>query len=625
MVADERSFSLDQPATAHGDTLLATTEVPQDGTWTVDQAESLYRLDYWSLGFFSVSPHGDLLCHLQGADERRSTASIPALVEELAEEGCPSPVLFEFPDIARESLEQYDSAIEFAFSSAGFPGKHKVAYPLKTNQGKHVVGAILSARTTNPLALEISGAAELALAVALGEPGKTEIICHGAKAGIYLQAVEAATEAGFQVTVVIEAVWEADVVIERLGKQPSESIQLGLRVRPIIADELHDTSIFGLTAPDLVEVFARLRKAKLLDRVNLLHCHLWSGGQTPRLRTQALEEMCALYVALRDAGLPIDRVDVGGGSAPELQEVSNDASPWENFASALVTTTVEKTSAAGHPVPTIITENGRSLVEHSQLLVADVLGVREREASKNYRATAKSPPPLRVLSDLISEATVTVDAKACLEEALIARRETLRLFKNQELSLSDLAESERLLTTVVVALREKLPTIGAMGATGADAYRFGMDIYDLNISLFQSLPDTWALGHVFPVLPIEHLDRRPTRTAVLADLTCDEDGQVSRFIDPFDDVLGIPLHPTKQGRPYRVAFALVGAYQSALASNHNLFGKTARAVVSMVEGTPEITEVIPAEPISSILGTIGLDHASAESPYPSVASPTKGE
>jgi len=567
----------------------------------------LYRIPEWGEGHYAVNSHGDLLVTLESSDGARSTVSLRALIDELQEDGHFTPATFFFPDILERRVEELDAAIDYACQAHGCPDSYRLAFPIKVNQRLDFLQAIGAAKTKHPVDYEVSGIPELDRARGLCADSSgpdRRIICHGSKGRNYVRkAIEFAAD-GQKIVLVIEAPWEAHSLIGEIADHGlPEQLKLGLRVRPAPGDSVdrHFQSKFGLTPASLLETLQSLQKAKLTSSVTMLHFHRGKDITDPEELRPELQEVGRIYQELRTMGLPIDELNIGGGlstSRPVRPSDDNPETPareqrWQEYADVIIGQISNDLQGSEHSIPRIITENGKALVAQSEFLVSEVLGVSRRAQQTNFRALAKSPQPLRDLSELIGEAKVAIIPEECIEEAVLHRARARTMFRDGRLSLADLATADSLFAAVMAELAPKASSIDIQGRSQGDLGRFCADIYHINASIFQSVPDAWAVDLRFPVLPIENLDQCPDRCAVISDISCDEDGVLERFIDPYDDVLGIPLHSLKRRQTYYVGIGLVGAYQEALSNSHNLFNKTTQAVVRLKGNTPNIDEVRP--------------------------------
>ncbi|MEM6459049.1 MAG: biosynthetic arginine decarboxylase [Planctomycetota bacterium] len=538
------------------------TETPP---WSPGDAADLYGLPRWGGGYFGVSDDGHVT--VRPGRDAGPRLDLHRLVEDLQQRGLRTPILLRFPDVLGDRLGRLADAFADAIARHGYPGRYRGVYPIKVNQQRHVVGDLIRHGTPRGFGLEAGSKAELLAVLALCPGPATPIVCNGFKDRAFLEAVVIGQKVGQRVVPVIERAAELPTLIERAaahGVRP----RLGLRVKLTAAGSGRwqatggPRSKFGLTAGEVLDAVALLRQHDALEGLNLLHFHLGSQIEDlPTLRS-AVTEAARLYVELVRLGAGLDTLDVGGGLSVDYgQGVGYDLNEYANTVVAVISGVCRD---AGVAAPSIVTEAGRAMTAHHSVLVFDVVGRSEAPGS---------PPP-----GTHPDASVT---RAALER-MHAR------FNRGHATLEQRASAER--------------RYAAADASSPADTLFG------NVSVFQSLPDSWAIGQLFPVMPIHRLAERPTRRAVVADLTCDSDGVLDRFPLGGDHPSPtLPVH-ADDGQPYHLGVFLVGAYQETLGDLHNLFGDTDAVHVALdPDGGYRIEEVVRGDTVADVLRYVQYD------------------
>jgi len=601
--------------------------------WATRDAEALYAIDRWSEGHFSVSERGTVLVHPTGEPE--PAIDLHAATGMLRARGVAPPVVLRFPDLLRHRVARLRGAFAGAIEARGYPGGHCCLYPIKANQHRAVCDAVLScADPDDPQAigLEVGSKPELLAALALtGEAPATPIVCNGFKDEAFLDAILLATRLGRPITPIVERMDELERLLARaasLGVRPA----LGVRLKPTSpgAGRWHESagsrSKFGLRLDQIIEAVERLRAARMLDRLSTVHVHVGSQVCDLRPLTRAVVEAARVYAELHRLGASPHAIDIGGGLGIDYQGTrSPDHSSMnytiDDYAGGVVGAIADVCERAGVPHPRVLTEAGRAMVASSSVLVFDALGASRLAEPPNIdglRARAATElddaSPIRALVELIDEIGSGAPAPLAdiLDRADAARADAAHRFSEGTLPIDRRSDVERLYWH---ALRHALARAEHDAAAPGDAdspaiaqLRLSLGrIYDANLSVFQSVPDAWAIGHVFPVAPIHRLDERPTELAVLGDVTCDSDGALTRFPIGRGTRTTLPVHEPRPGERYTMACFLVGAYQEVLGDVHNLFGNPAIASVSLdADARPTIDAIIPGERARDVLAGVGF-------------------
>jgi arginine decarboxylase len=612
------------------------TTTPADRTTrpeiSLDDASSAYGVDSWGHGYFSVSPVGTIRVTPQPGAEHN--IDLHELVQGLRERGIHTPVLLRFSDLLASRLRELRSAFDDAIKDNEYRGSYACVYPIKVNQQRFLCEEIRDLGADLGYGFEAGSKPELLAVLGLTESRpEMPIVCNGFKDEEYVETVVLATKLGRHIIPVVEQLGELDRIIEqsaRYGVRP----RIGVRFKPgsTGAGRWESSggmrSKFGLPVSELLEAVEKLRRAEMLDCLRLVHFHVGSQICDIRNLKSAISELGHTYVELRRLGADhLDTVDIGGGLGVDYDgSRSNWASSVNysvaEYASDVVYRLMAACDDAGEPHPRIISESGRAIAAYSSVLVVDVLGksefpadpdmpwVRRTLEEEEGRGHEIAQPVLDLLQSL--ESLDERDPLECYHDAIQAREESVTLFGMGYISLPMRAVAERLFWAVgqrVIRLAHQDPEGGLAEQIG-DLPEQLSDIYFCNFSLFQSLPDSWAIDQIFPVCPIHRLNEKPTRPAILADITCDSDGKINQFCSPEGSAANptIDLHELREDEPYYLGFFLVGAYQEVLGDLHNLFGDTHAVHVSLEDdGSWSIGEVIEGDTVREVLSYLQFD------------------
>ncbi len=585
-------------------------------SWSLADAAALYRIDEWGMGFFKVGANGHI--HVDPDRTERSTIDLYEVITGLTERGVSAPVIVGFPDLLACRLRDMAQAFNDAVAENGYQGRMTAVYPIKVNQHRYLVSHVERFGRELGFGLEVGSKPELlaVMGLTVDTPDRL-IICNGFKEHRYIRHILLATKLGRKIVAVIENISELELLIKQ-AKEFDVRPRIGVRVKleSQVGSRWHDSTgekaKFGLHIPGVLSVVERLKAAGMLDCLQLIHCHMGSQISDIRMVNAGINELTRVYVELHKLGAPLEYLDVGGGIGVDYDGSQTNWDFSTNYSLQEYATTVvyrakSVCDEAEVPHPTIISESGRAMVSQHSLLVVNVVGTNQVD---RWAMDPDDPnlPPLddlhRVLVDLL-DARRQVAPEYLVEayhDALQAREEALTLFKVGNLSLVERGLADRLFWSTCVAVNKLAQGLEAMPEELAELDQRLSDTYFCNLSIFQSLPDSWAIDQVFPITPIHRLDERPTRHATLADITCDSDGKIVRFIDQLDVQPAIPLHALKDDEPYYIAFFLVGAYQETLGDMHNLFGDTNLVHIRVdADGDWEIEEIVEGDTVSEVL------------------------
>jgi arginine decarboxylase len=585
--------------------------------FTVQEAADLYEVANWGKGYFSINAQGCLDVHPTRDPDR--AIDLKRLVDQLQARGVHPPVLIRFGELLKHRLGEIHAAFGRAIEEYGYQSRYHCIYPIKVNQQRQVVEEVLRFGRPHGVGLEAGSKPEL-LAVVGTASDDVPIVCNGFKDDRFIEMALLAQKIGRRIFVVIEKYTELELILRyahQLGIRPT----IGVRVKLASPGSGRwqasggYRSKFGLTVTEVLRVLDDLKARDMQDCFQLLHFHLGSQITNIRHIKAALNEAARVYVDLARQGAGLEYLDVGGGlgvdyDGSQTNFVSSANYTLREYANDVVFRIQSVCDDAGVPHPVIFSESGRAAVAYHSVLVFNVLGVSDR-GENDVPATMPDEveQPLKDLFDTHRELTVRNllesyhDAQQSLDMAM-------NLFGGGYLSLDQRSLAERLFWAIARKIQRLVRQLDYVPEEleGLDALL--SETYFSNFSLFQSMPDSWAIKQLFPIMPIHRLDERPTHHAVLADVTCDSDGQITRFIDRRDIRRTLPLHDFT-GEPYYLAAFLVGAYQEILGDLHNLFGDTNAVHVGLTpDGRPTIDAVIQGDTVGEVLQYVQFDSQS---------------
>ena len=568
------------------------------GLWTAEDGARLYGLDRWGDPYFSVGDEGHVQVHPLGTEDRR--LDLVALVQELQGRDLSLPLLIRFDDVLEDRLERLHQAFAQAITTYGYGGRYQGVFPVKCNQQRHVVEQLVESGRHWHFGLEAGSKAELLIALSLVADPEALLICNGYKDQRYIETAILARRLGRQPVVVIEQPDELPRIIaasQALGASPFLGIRAKLSSRSTgrWGSSVGEGAKFGLAAPEVLETIEGLRDAGLLGELRLLHFHIGSQITDIAVLKDALQEAGQIYGELTRLGAPMGYLDVGGGlgidyDGSRTASAASTNYSLQNYANDVVATVKECCEPHGIPVPTLVSESGRAIASHFSVLVFDVLGAGSLPGAVPPRQNDEALI-LRNLRDTYAAITATEAAVAASVEALQEawndalkfKDDALAAFRLGYLSLPERGLAEQLTWACCQAIAERLAALPADTPIPEELRALPAALastYYANLSVFRSAPDTWAIDQLFPVLPIHRLHEKPEGLGSFADLTCDSDGKIARFIDPAGHSGRgqvkplLELHSLRPGEPYWIGLFLGGAYQEVMGNLHNLFGST---------------------------------------------------
>ncbi len=576
--------------------------------WTVHDAIELYNVHGWGRDFFTVNDKGHV--EVRPAGPGSPPIDLKELVEDLRNRGLRLPILIRFSDILKTCVDQLFGSFQQAIAENDYRGTYRGVYPIKVNQQRHVVEELLEYGRPYGLGIEAGSKPELLVALALQENPEALILCNGYKDRAFIETALLAKKLGRQVIITLDRLGELATVIAAsrdLDIRPVLGVRARLSTRGAgkWVESTGDRSKFGLTAGELMMVVERLRTEGMLDCLQLLHFHIGSQITAIRAIKDALREASRIFVELHALGAPMRYVDCGGGLGVDYDGSRTNFHSSMNYtlqeyAADVVSQIAEACNAKGVPHPDIVTESGRALVAHHSLLVYNVLGTNEILVGQVPESCCSDEHSLiRQLYETY-EGISRKNYQEAYHDALQIKEEAITAFNLGILDLKARARVEQLFWACCEKILKIVRDVSYVPDDLEGLERGLSDTYYCNFSLFQSLPDHWAVRQLFPTMPIHRLDRSPTRRAVLADLTCDSDGKMDQFIDLRDVKHSLELHPPNGGTYYIGTF-LIGAYQEILGDLHNLFGDTDAVHVRLVGDDYIVDHVVKGDSISEAL------------------------
>ena len=578
--------------------------------WTADKSADLYGIRNWGAGYFDVSETGDVVV-TPFRNNRKAQVSIPEVIEGLKARGLDMPVLLRIENILGSQISFLHGSFAKAIKKAGYKGAFRGVYPIKVNQQQQVVSEVTSFGTEFHHGLEAGSKAELIAALSFLTDPEACLICNGYKDEEFIDLGLYATKMGIKCFFVLEMMSELDIVLARsqeLGIKPNLGVRLKLSTRAggHWTESGGDSSIFGLSVSQLVDVVDILRARDMLDCLQLLHYHL--GSQIPNIRDirSAALEASRIYAEMVKEGVPMKYLDLGGGLAVDYDgshtnfESSRNYS-MEEYCADVIEAVMETMDSAEVDHPVIITESGRATVAYYSVLLFDILDVGRFEPPPAPETLPEDAPDLLHNLLHVLKSLTLKNMQECYNDALYYRDELRSSFRYGTINLRDRALGENIFWNIITRIAADVKRIKRVPPDLAGIEAVLADTYYGNFSVFQSLPDSWAIGHIFPVMPVHRLTELPNRRGIIADITCDCDGKLDRFIDPSDVSRTLPLHEVGD-EPYHLGVFLVGAYQETLGDLHNLLGDTNVVSIRVEEdGSFDFVREIKGDTVSDVV------------------------
>jgi arginine decarboxylase len=604
---------------------MATTQIPPTTAdekaapgWSIESARELYNIDGWGAGYFDINERGHVVVR-PDRDRPDRALDLFDLARDLEEQGVALPVLLRFSDILQSRIEQLSERFELAIKEFEYQGGYTSVYPIKVNQQRHVVEEIVQFGKAHGVGLECGSKPELQAVLALSESTDHIIVCNGYKDEEFMRLALMGQKLGHQVFIVLEQLSELDVLLQAaddLGVTPTAGVRIKLVAEGAgrWAQSGGEKSKFGLNAAQLMKLIERLRSLGRVDILKLIHFHIGSQVTDIRYIKSALQEVSRYYAEIRKAGVDITHVDVGGGLGVDYDGTGSTSHASVNYslqeyANDVIYTIAEMCRDQELPMPHIISESGRALTAHHALLLLKVIDVESQAEPPLPDLTDDDHSLLHeMLADYQTISKKTVRPRKVLEvyhDATFDKERAQQLFNSGVLSLRERAMAETIYFATINRIaryvngdRDKFSEIiNEVDATLVDRYF-------CNFSLFQSLPDSWAIDQLFPIMPIHRLDEEPTRRGTIQDVTCDSDGKIDRFVGVRNGNPSLELHDIRDDEDYMLGIFLTGAYQEILGDLHNLFGDTNAVHIRITDTGYEITDLVHGDTVTEVLNYV---------------------
>ncbi|MCU0540744.1 MAG: biosynthetic arginine decarboxylase [Oscillatoriaceae cyanobacterium Prado104] len=593
--------------------LTTDTEQPRK-PWTIEDSEKLYRIQGWGEPYFSINAAGHVTVSPKG--DRGGSLDLYELVESLKQRNLALPLLVRFSDILEDRIERLNSCFARAIARYNYKNVYRGVFPVKCNQQRHLIENLVRFGEPHHFGLEAGSKPELMIALALLRTPGALLICNGYKDREYIETAVLAQRLGQTSVIVLEQVEEVQLAIaasKSLGIKPILGVRAKLTTKGVgrWGGSTGDRAKFGLTIPEIIQAVKELEKAGMLDCLQLLHFHIGSQISSISVIKEAIREASHIYVELAKLGANMNYLDVGGGLGVDYDgsKTNFHASKnynMQNYANDVVAGIKDACDERKLPVPIIISESGRAIASHQSVLIFDVLGTSDvlRETPEPVSEDAHQIP--RNLYEIYQSIGLD-NYQEVYHDAIQFKDEAISLFNLGYLGIVERAKTEQLYW----ACCEKIQAIARQKEYVPDDLedleKVMASIYYINLSVFRSAPDCWAINQLFPIMPINRLDEEPTQRGILADLTCDSDGKLDQFIDLRDVKSVLELHALKPGEPYYLALFLGGAYQEIMGNLHNLFGDANVVHIQLTPSGYNIEHVVKGDTMKEVLGYVQYD------------------
>lgn len=618
---DVEAASLEQPQPQLSHVPLETN--PKEPVWKIEDSEKLYRIPGWGEPYFSINAAGHVTVSPKG--DRGGSLDLLELVESLQQRNLGLPLLIRFSDILEDRIERLNACFAKAIARYSYQGKYQGVFPVKCNQQRHLVEDLVRFGQPYQFGLEAGSKPELMIALATLKTPDALLVCNGYKDREYIETALLATRLGQKPLIVLEQLEEVQLVIEcsrQLGIEPLLGVRAKLTTKGTgrWGDSAGERAKFGLTIPEILSVVEQLKTEGMLNCLQLLHFHIGSQISAIGVIKDAIREASQIYVELSALGANMQYLDVGGGLGIDYDgsKTNFHASKnynMQNYANDIVAEVKEACEGRHLPVPILISESGRAIASHQSVLIFDVLGTSD--------VHSQTPSPLQEKEHLIirnlweTYQTLSLENyQEAYHDAIQFNEEAKSLFSLGYLTLIQRARAEQLYWACCQKILEISRTQDYVPDDLEELEKSMASIYYVNLSVFQSVPDAWAIDQLFPIMPIHRLDEEPTRRGTLADLTCDSDGKIDQFIDLRDVKSVLELHPLKAQaassdaqakEPYYLGLFLAGAYQEVMGNLHNLFGDTNAVHIQLTPRGYEIEQVVKGDTVKEVLGYVQYD------------------
>jgi len=587
--------------------------------WSIDDSSDIYGVPNWGCDYFAINSNGELEI-LATPGDLDSGVPLLDVVNGIKDRGMDMPVLLRVSNILDARIKLLHTSFRKAIKQTQYQGVYKGVFPIKVNQQQQIIEEICRFGEEYHHGLEAGSKAELIAALGTLQDREACLICNGYKDEEFIDLALYACRLGYQCFLVVEMPSEMNLIIERsraLDIKPLIGIRMKLSTRASgqWTESGGDRSVFGLNTSELIDMVDLLRKEDMLDCLRLLHYHI--GSQIPNIRDirAGAQEACRVYVGLVEEGAAMGLLDLGGGLAVDYDGSHTNYHHSRNYTIDeycidIVETVAETLNSKGIAHPTIITESGRATIAYSSILLFNILDVTRFEPSSIPDAV---PEDSNEMTKDLMNILKTMNAKNLQEnfhDAIYNRDELRILFKNGRISLRERGLAESIFWHIMVSLNKEVKRLKYIPDEFEGLDKALADIYYGNLSIFQSLPDSWAIKQIFPIMPIHRLNERPSRNAIISDITCDCDGKIEQFVDLHDERHTLPLHELRENEEYYLAVFLVGAYQETLGDLHNLLGDTNVVSINLTSDRHyEIVQELEGDSVADVLSYVEYNPA----------------
>jgi arginine decarboxylase len=556
--------------------------------WSINDSAKIYNIDNWGAELFSINKKGNVCVH--PSPNSKYVIDLRSLVDDLIKRKIKPPILLRFMNVLEGRIASISRAFKNAIQENNYTAKYQTFYPIKVNQQRQVVEAIANFGKKHNLGLEVGSKPELVAAISMSTGNNIPIICNGYKDTEFIETVLYATRVGYNITIVVEKLFELEKIVE-VAKRTGITPKLGIRVKLSSkgigkwATSGGEDAKFGLRISEIIAAIDMLKKHDLLESVKLLHFHV--GSQITKIDKikNALIEGTRIYVEMRKLGVGLDYLDIGGGlgvdyDGSKSSYFSSVNYSLDEYANDVIYQVKNICEEAGVPCPNIISESGRATVAHYSVLVTNVLNNNTNTLLPDFESILTDPEKLAQLSPTVKKLVdiyKSIDRHSLREDyhdTIQLIQESVSLFNLGYLNMNERANAEWIYSKIIRKINSIVEKIKPIPEELQNFQLSLRQTYFTNFSLFQSIPDSWAIDQLFPIVPIQRLDEKPDVLTSIADITCDSDGEITSFVGQNGRTKALPLHKIKSNEDYYIGFFLIGAYQEILGDMHNLFGDT---------------------------------------------------
>ncbi|MEA5620156.1 biosynthetic arginine decarboxylase [Cronbergia sp. UHCC 0137] len=592
----------------------STTTGEISRSWKIEDSEDLYRIQGWGQPYFSINAAGHITVSPKG--ERGGSLDLFELVNALKQRNLGLPLLIRFSDILEDRIERLNACFAKAIARYNYPGVYRGVFPVKCNQQRHLIEDLVRFGKPHQFGLEAGSKPELMIALAVLDTPGALLVCNGYKDQEYVETAMLSQRLGQTPIIVLEQIEEVDLVIaahRQLGIKPILGIRAKLSTQGMgrWGTSTGDRAKFGLTIPEIMGAVDKLREADLLDCLQLLHFHIGSQISAINVIKDAIQEASRIYVELAALGADMKYLDVGGGlgvdyDGSQTNFYASKNYNMQNYANDIVAELKDTCAERQIPVPTLVSESGRAIASHQSVLIFDVLSTSEVPLDLPEPPQETESPIIKYLWETYQSINKE-NYQEFYHDAAQFKEEAISRFNLGILRLQERAKAERLYWACCRKILDITRQEEYVPDELEDLEKIMASIYYINLSVFQSAPDCWAIDQLFPIMPLHKLDQEPTQRGILADLTCDSDGKIDRFIDLRDVKSVLELHKFQQGEPYYLGMFLNGAYQEIMGNLHNLFGDTNAVHINLTPKGYQIEHVVKGDTMSEVVSYVQYD------------------